>query len=97
MSAPIDFTPGRWAVCRGSMPLYTEILKIARATERQVHSGDRRPRVMLKSAVLATYATYPEAERLRDTIAGIRGERDRRITAASTWAEREVARHLGRE
>lgn len=88
--ATIDLTPGRWAVCRGSIPLFPEILKIGSVTEKQIRTDDRRPRVRGKSEVLATFATYPEAQKLVDAIAGIRGERDRRINAAAEWAERAV-------
>lgn len=94
MAAELDLTPGRWAVCKGSMPLYPEILKIGSVTEKQIRTDDRRPRVRGKSEVLATFATYPEAQKLVDTIAGIRGERDRRIKAAADWAERAVQEKL---
>lgn len=94
MAAEPDFTPGRWAVCNGSMPLYPEILKIGSVTERQIRTDDRRPRVKGKSEVLATFATYPEAQKLVSGIAGIRGERDRRIKAAADWAERAVQEKL---
>lgn len=94
MAVELDLTPGRWAVCRGSMPLYPEILKIGSVTEKQIRSDDVRPRVRGKSEVLATFPGYPDAQKLVNTIAGIRGERDRRIQAAADWAERAVQEKL---
>lgn len=81
-------TPGHWAVCRGATRLETEFMKIERVTEKQIHGAGGR--VCLKSRVLKTFPTYPEAQDLAQRVAGIRGEMIKRIRAAEKWAAEEM-------
>lgn len=80
--------PGQWCVCKGDTPFSVEVLKIDTVTPRYVKNIHGR--LALKTHVLAVFDTYPEAERLRSRVEGIRGEFNRRYTAARKWAENEM-------
>jgi len=70
-----------------------EIYEVAKVTDKTVtgKSGNWRPRRHSMDDVIAAFGTEKEAERLRDTLAGIGGEMKRRISAAKVAAD-EAAR-----
>jgi hypothetical protein len=100
----MDLSIGRWAV----MPGYGgrlaaneyDLIQITKVTEKLIKG---RPgwggsdRQFPKDAVMATFATQDEAKRLISKIAGIRGERDRRVNAATEAATAALDKLLGQQ
>jgi hypothetical protein len=77
---------GQWALVTKSYDgrLRPDVVQIAALTPKLVKwpLWGNRFRQAPRLDVIAAFAEQKDAERLRDTLAGIRGERDRRIAAA---------------
>jgi hypothetical protein len=95
----LDFTVGRWAVVPGyASPsrLYPNIMRIDAVTKMQIReNGRNNTSVKGKGEVMATFSTEDEAQKLIQTINGIRGEMQRRQSAATAWAMAAVHKKLG--
>jgi len=96
----MDFTPGRYAIVPGyDGPITPSFICIEQETPKLLKF--KRYRDILgqvpKDSVMATVATVAEADRLVNTIAGIRGERDRRIQAARVAANDALVKLLVKE
>lgn len=84
-----NYVVGHFAVTMGSYDglLNPGLVKIAEVTDKLVKSlRFGRMAHTPKTSVIAVFETQEEAERLINTLAGIRGEKNRRIQAASAAA-----------
>jgi hypothetical protein len=100
----MDLSIGRWAVMSGYGGRLTaseyDLIQISKVTEKLVKGklcGIRHERQLPKDAVMATFATEDEAKHLISKIAGIRGERDRRVNAATESATAALDKLLGQQ
>lgn len=86
--------PGRWAVISGRFPHSAEVFRIDAVTERQIKNrvseNPTRFRHAPASDVLATFETFPEADKLRQAIDGIRGEVIRREREAAEYGRKAI-------
>lgn len=92
---------GKWAVSRGSygQGFNPDVWEIAAVTEKLVKYirwGTQFGQVP-KEDVMAVFSTKEEADLLCQSIAGIKGERDRRIRAANDAAEAALKKLLARQ
>lgn len=78
----MDFTKGRWAMVKGWTAFHVQLAKIDKTTPQLIKTNEGWGRQHNKADVLATFATREEADKAVGKIAGIRGERDRRVRAA---------------
>lgn len=94
----MDFTVGRWAVVpgySGNARLNPNVMRIDAATDKQIReNGKYGASVKNKDDVLATFGSEDEARRLVQSIAGIRGEMERRQRAATDWAMKALVKKL---
>jgi hypothetical protein len=95
--AELDLSIGRWALmpgCSGRISASAyDLIEITKVTDKLVKgrpSYGRSDRQFPKDTVMATFASKDEAARLIDRIAGVRGDRDRRVKAANDAAEEAI-------
>lgn len=84
MTKEVDFTPGRWALVKGWQAFSVQVARIDKVTPQLIKTSEGWGRQHNKADVLATFETRDEADKAVGKIAGINGERTRRIAAANT-------------
>lgn len=92
--------PGCWILVKGWSDgiLNPDIEEVVQVTDKLVRfkGYGNRARQTSKAEVIAAFPSMDEAVRLKEALNGVRGERDRRVTAANDAASKAAAKLIAK-